>query len=67
MEGNIMSIGECFGYFIGSYVGNLPLALIMACIAKIWSKDVSWIRIIGYGFYFNILPSIYALLRGTLT
>ncbi len=57
-----MSIDECIAYFIGNYVTNLPFALIMACIAKVWSKDVSWIRIIGYGFYFNILPSIQSLL-----
>lgn len=48
-------------FFIGNYFSNLPVALIMACIAKVWSKDVSWIRIIGYGFYFNILPSIIAV------
>ena len=49
-------------YFIGIYIGNLPVALIMACIAKVWSKDVSWTRIIIYGFYFNILPSINTVL-----
>jgi len=57
---------EIFGIFIGSYLGNLPVALIMACIAKVWSKDVSWKRIIGYGAYFNILPSIIAVLKFAL-
>ena len=57
---------EIFGFFIGSYLGNLPVALIMACIAKVWSKDVSWKRIIGYGVYFNILPSINAILMFAL-
>lgn len=57
---------EIVGIFIGSYLGNLPIALIMACIAKVWSKDVSWKRIIGYGIYFNILPSIIAVLKFAL-
>lgn len=57
---------EIIGIFIGSYLGNLPVALIMACIAKVWSKDVSWKRIIGYGVYFNILPSIIAVLKFAL-
>jgi hypothetical protein len=63
MEANLM---ELFGLFIGSYLGNLPVALIMACIAKVWSKNVSWKRIIGYGIYFNILPSIIAVLNFAL-
>ena len=63
MEGNLM---EIIAFFIGSYIGNLPIALIMACIAKVWSKDVSWKRIMGYGVYFNILPSIVAVLKFAL-
>ena len=57
-----MSMVEYFAFFIGNYGGNLPFVLIMACIAKVWSKNVSWMRIIGYGCYFNILPSIIAVL-----
>ena len=57
---------EIIAFFIGSYLGNLPIALIMACIAKVWSKDVSWKRVMGYGVYFNILPSIVAVLKFAL-
>lgn len=57
---------EIIGFFIGSYFGNLPVALILACIAKVWSKDVSWKRILGYGVYFNILPIIVSVLKFAL-
>ena len=40
-------IREILG-LLASYAGNLPAALLMACIAKLWSKNVSWARMIGY-------------------
>ena len=48
---------DIIAFFIGNYLGNLPVALLMACLAKAWSKDVSWKRLLGYGAYFNLLPS----------
>lgn len=50
-------------YAISNYVGNLPLALLLSCLAKLWSKNISWTRLVGYGCYFNILPTFNSTLQ----
>ncbi len=54
---------EAIVFAITNYIANLIVVIPMACLAKIWSKEISWGRLIGYGFYFNLLPTLSNTLR----
>lgn len=58
-----MTIVETGAYLFGMYVGNLFVAIPMACLAKVWMSEVSWFKMIMLGLYFNLLPMAYAFLR----